>query len=159
MAVDGEMGGEHRVPRHYDGPRVVLDAVVPHGEVVVGHRHSRQRYLTQVVVAAATCGAAQRDVAAVGGDQVAVVVEQRRVLRRVGHHHAPRVLGVAVLPLHEVVAVVCRRRQGGGAVVVIGAAAAHAAHISIAGLSVLPSLHCVKWYPALGLAVMFTGVR
>ena len=128
VAVDGEMGCQRRVACHGDGTRVVLDAVVPHREVVVRYRHCRQRHLRQVVVAAATCGAAQRDVAAVGGDKVAVVVELRRVLCRVGHHHRARVLRVAVLPLHEVVAVVGRGRQGGGAVVVVGAAAAHAAH-------------------------------
>ena len=81
-----------------------------------------------VVIAAAAADRAHRVVVGIDGEGVAVGREGGRVGGVAGNGYRARVVGVAVLPLHEVVARESRGRQGGRGTVVVAAASTDATH-------------------------------
>ena len=131
VAVGGKLGGEGRVACHGDGARVVGVLVVPLHESGSRRRVWRSCSSHAGRCTAATAHAAHGGAVARRHDAVGVQGEVGGEGRVLTDDDGARVLCVAVVPLHEVVAVVGGGGEAHQVLVVIDAAAAHVAHVGV----------------------------
>ena len=131
VAVGSEGGRVGGVAGNGYRARILRVAVVPLHKVMACGGSGGKRGRGTVVVAAAAADATHGGIGAAGGYGVAVDGEGGRVGGVVCNCYGARVLCVAVVPLHEVVARGGRGREGGSGVVVIAAAAVDATHLGI----------------------------
>ena len=134
IAVGGKGGRVGGVAGYGNCTRVLRVAVLPLHEVVAGGSRGGQGGGGAVVIAAAAADAAHGGIGAAGSDGVAVGREGGRVGGVARYGDSARIIGVAVLPLHEMVPSVGCGGQGGGGIVVVASAAAHCTHAVVVGV-------------------------
>ena len=132
--VSLEGSGVGGVSGYYKGARVIGVSVLPLHEVVAAVGGGGEGGSSVVVIAAAAADATHGGIGAVGSNGVTLGREGGGVSGIAGNSNGARVVGVAVLPLHEVVTCGGRGGEGGRGTVVVAAAAAHRTHAVVAGV-------------------------